>query len=55
MEVLDAMNWARGVVGVGASFCGRGLFRDGPDQGMWRLVDVRRKKMQKKGESLNRP
>ena len=35
------MNWAGVVVGVGASFCGRGLFRDGPDQGMWRLVNAR--------------
>ena len=34
------MNWAGVVVGVGASFCGRGLFRDGPDQGMWRLVNA---------------
>jgi len=29
MEFLDTVNWTRRRIGVGASFCGRGLFRDG--------------------------
>jgi len=48
MEVLDAMNWARGVVGVGASFCGRGLFRDGPKGANCASSEILKKATKKK-------
>ena len=44
MEVLDAMNWTRWLVEVGASFCARVLFRDGSTGGMWKWSRRNRKK-----------
>jgi len=54
MEVLDAANWTRWRVGVGASFFGRGLFRDGPKHAKPGQCE-NSKKNSEKGELPNRP
>ena len=51
---LEAQIWTRWRVEVGASFCGRGLFREGVEEGA-RARQCEISKNSKKGEALNHP